>query len=119
MSTVGNEETSWLEDQVRHSTAGLSWDRLTEQTRTILTEVGAHRSKNAQHHARARKNEKCHQARRYWQSLDRHNSQTTTCQSTGTRETTTSVDQPEMWIIVHTSSDRAQQIDDSTETERT
>ena len=36
MSTSSNEETSWLEDQVRHSTAGLSWDRLTEHTRMIL-----------------------------------------------------------------------------------
>ena len=42
MNTLSNEATSWLEDQVRHSTAGLSWDRQTEQTRMILAEVGAH-----------------------------------------------------------------------------
>ena len=42
MSTLSNEETSWLEDQVRHSTAGLSWDHLTEQRRMVLPEVGAH-----------------------------------------------------------------------------
>ena len=42
MSTWSTEETSWLEDQVRHCTAGLSWDRLTEQTSMILEEVGAH-----------------------------------------------------------------------------
>ena len=113
MSTLSNEETSWSEDQMRHSTAVLSWDRMTEQTRMILAEV------DVQHYAGARWNEKCHQARRYWQSPDRHNSQTTTCQYIGTRETTTSVAQSEMWIILHTSSDRAQQIDDSTETDRT
>ena len=42
MSTLSTEETSWLEDQVRHCTAGLSWDRLTECTSMILAEVGAH-----------------------------------------------------------------------------
>ena len=43
MSTLSNEEPSWFEDQVRHSAAGLSWDRLTEHTRMILAEVGAHK----------------------------------------------------------------------------
>ena len=62
---------------------------------------------------------KCLQARRYWQSPDRHNTQTTPCQNTGTRETTTLVAQSEMWVMLHTSPDRAQQIDDSTETDRT
>ena len=42
MSTLSNEETSCLEDQVRHSTAGLSWDHLIVQTRMVLAEVGAH-----------------------------------------------------------------------------
>ena len=42
MITLSNEETSWLEDHVRHNTAGLSWDRLTEQTRMTLAEVGAY-----------------------------------------------------------------------------
>ena len=39
MSTLSNEETSCLEDQVRHSTAGLSWDHLIVQTRMVLAEV--------------------------------------------------------------------------------
>ena len=42
MSTLSTEETSWLEDQVRHCAAGLSWDPLTEQTSMILAELGAH-----------------------------------------------------------------------------
>ena len=39
MSTLSTEETSWLEDQLRHCTAGLSLDRLTE-TSMVLAEVG-------------------------------------------------------------------------------
>ena len=42
MSTLSTEEASWIENQVRHSTAGSSWDLLTEQTRMTLAEVGAH-----------------------------------------------------------------------------
>ena len=40
MSTLSTEEASWIENQVRHSTAASAWDLLTEQTRMTLAEVG-------------------------------------------------------------------------------
>ena len=33
MSALSTEEVSWIENQVRHSTAGSAWEFLTEQTR--------------------------------------------------------------------------------------
>ena len=42
MSALSTEEASWIENQVRHTTAGSAWEFLTEQTRVTLAEVGAH-----------------------------------------------------------------------------
>ena len=42
MSALSTEEASWIENQVRHNTAGSAWEFLTEQTRVTLAEVGAH-----------------------------------------------------------------------------
>ena len=54
MSALSTEEASWIENQVRHTTAGSAWEFLTEQTRVTLAEVGcAHRSENVQYCAGA------------------------------------------------------------------
>ena len=110
--TLSTEETSWLEDQVRHCTAGLSWDRLTESTSMILAEVGAHtgaRMYNTMQELAGTKN-----AIKLG-GTGNHLTDTTLRRLLAK----TLVGQSVMWIILHTCSERAQQIDDSTETDRT
>ena len=120
MSTLSTEEAIWIENQVRHNTAGSAWDLLTEQTRMTLAEIGAHtraRMCNSMQELSGTKN-----AIKLG-STGNHLSDTTLrrqlAKNTGTRETTTRVVQPEMWIILYTSTDSAQQIDDLTKTDRT
>ena len=65
----------------------------------------AHTSKNVQHHAGTRWDEKCHQARRHKQPPDRFDAQTIASENTGTRETTTPCAQSMKRILLHTSTD--------------
>ena len=87
MSTLSTGDTSWSEDQVRQCTAGLSWDRLTEQTSMILAEVGAHtgaRMYNTMQQVAGTKSAmKLGGAGNH---LTDTNTQTTPCQNTGTKK---------------------------------
>ena len=120
MNTLSNEATSWFEDQVRHSTAGLSWDRQTEQTRMILAEVGAHtgaRMYNTMQELAGTKN-----ANKFGGT---GNDLTDTTPTRLLAETLEQKRPRHLWLslrdvdLLHTGSERAQQIVDSTATDRT